>query len=666
MNVSTIEDETTRDVNFCSREAYNWLESPELIGSDNPGEKVALTGNGAIARGIVEAGVKVVTHYPGFPTEAIADLITFCAEEHGIYIEVSTNEKVAFECAAAAAMSDLRSATIMKDHGFNVALDAIMPLVHSGVKGGMLIISGDDPGALTSPHEQDTRGFARYLRIPCFDPSSCQEAKDMVLEAFEVSEKAELPAIFRVTAQVSYGRGSVELGKIDIKRRNNKANFVKDVTRYFIFSGLALARKEWIYKQLPKLIEISNDSKFNVLKEGTSRLGVVVSGRAFVYVQDAIAELGLANQINLLKIGMSYPLPEEKVRKLLNKVDKVVIFEELDPFIEEEVTRIAGKYGAKVDILGKLDGTLPITREYTIEKVIKVLSELSGKKYEMPVLGREEARKEIKEKIPSRDLGCIMCCGCPHAATFYATKKAMKRTKGKYMCMTDIGCYAQAALPPWSKGDPSDTTSLGDVCFSMGCSVGLANGFFHSGVDEKIVALIGDSTILHAGISPIMNAAYNPADILVIVCDNRITAASGHPPGPMIGIDQLGKQTKMIEIEEVVKSLKADFVRVIDPFKLDEAIKVLEEALTMPGQRVVICRSECACVARKKAEFKGDILKKYEVTSECTGCKACLNQMGCPAVYWRNGKANIDTYICVGCSLCAQVCPIQAIVVKEA
>lgn len=656
MSASIRADEETRELNFCGRAAYNWLESPNLIGKDKPGDKVALTGNGALARGIIEAGVKVMTHYPGFPTEAIADLVAFTAEEQGIYVEFSVNEKVAFECAAAAAISGLRSLTLMKDHGLNVAMDAIMPVTLTGVKGGMVIISGDDPGALTSPHEQDTRGYARYLRLPCFDPSSCQEAKDMLFEAYRVSEEVGLPVLFRVTAQLAYGRSMVELGAIDSEKREIKAEFEKDISRYIIFSGFAKARKEWLYRQLKRLMEIANNSKFNVLKEGTSRLGVVTSGRVSVYVDDAIAELGLSDKLNLLKIGMSYPLPEEKVKKLLEKVDKVIVFEELDPFIEEEVMRIVGKYGARVDISGKLNGVLPITDVYTIEMVTKAISEFAGKKYEARILGEEEARREIKDKIPSHDFGCALCCGCPHAATLYATKQAIRKVKGKYLFITDIGCYTQAAMPPWS---------LGELMFCMGSSVGLANGFYHAGIDEKIVALIGDSTILHAGIPPVMNLAYNQADVLVIVCDNRVTAASGHPPGPMVGINQVGRETKMIEIEDVVNSLHLDFVRLINPFNLQEAISVIEEALRMPGQRVVISRAECQTISRKKADYQGITLKKYEVTDECTGCKICTHELACAAIYWRNGKAVIDAFICTGCGLCEQVCPIHAIELKE-
>jgi indolepyruvate ferredoxin oxidoreductase alpha subunit len=640
--------DSLKNESFFVRDAYMNLESPSIMEKDSPGELVAMTGNGAMARGIIEAGAKVVTFYSGAPVNTVVDNIAFVADKFGIYTEASVNEKVAVEIAAGAAIAGIRSSFSTKDLGLNVAVDTLLPVSYSGIKGGMVIIAGDDPGVLTSPTEMDSRIYAEYLSIMGFDPSDPQEAKDMVVKAFEISEEVELPVLFRATAQMCYGRGIVKLGEISKEKR--EGNFEKNVYRWFIFGDIALGRKNWLWGQLQRLKEISNSLPFNKLKmKGGEKKGIITSGVAYNYVKDTIAGLNIDN-VALLKLGCFYPLPEEHVKKLIENVESIMIVEELEPFIEKKVLEIAGKIGKKIEIRGKLTGDLPAVGKYTNEIVTSAISKFLDIEIKRGN-SKNDIRKEILETIPPQFP--TLCAGCPHAASFYLLKQAMRRVKGDYIVTGDIGCYALGALPP---------LAALDNMYSMGASIGLANGFYRANLKSKVIACIGDSTVLHAGLPSLVNSSYNKADILVYVLDNRIIAATGHQPSPVIGIREDGEKGKEIDIAEIGRALGFDHVATIDPFDLKASRDTLENALRMEGQRMVISIRQCSLTYRREAKKKGIELKPYSVDIDtCTGCRACVDQFNCAAIRIRNEKAFINDFLCWGCGVCADVCPSSSI-----
>ncbi len=642
---------TTKELSFIVRDAYGTLESPTLIGRDAPGEKVALTGNGALARGILEAGTQIVTFYSGAPVNTVADNLSFIADKFGFYVEASTNEKVAVEVAAGASMAGLRSAVLMKDLGLHLALDTLLPLVFSGIKGGMVIISGDDPGALTSPAEMDSREFAQYLHIMGFDPANAQEAKDMVIKAFDISEELELPVLMRLTAQVCYGRGAVTLGKISKGER--KAVFEKNLFRWFIFSEIGMGRKNWLHNQQPKLQEIARNISFNQLEIGQgAKAGIIASGGAYNYVKEALRHFG-NEEIALLKLGVFHPIPKELIEPLIEKVDRILVIEELEPIIEKSLLEILGRLGKKIEVKGKLTGDLPEIGNYTPDMISDAIGNFLGREKKAIALGKEDVRKKIQETIPPQFPA--FCAGCPHMATFYTLNQAIKKVGGEVIVTGDIGCYGLGALPP---------LATLDNMLSMGASIGIACGFSKAKVGAKIVACIGDSTILHAGLPPLINATYNRSDFLIVVLDNQMIAATGHQPTPGIGITEQGESTRAISIEELVKACGVDEIKIIDPGEVEDAIKAFSDALRMSGMRVIISRRACTLVPKKEARGKGEELIPYHVDEfECSGCRICATDIGCPAISFREkeGQAWIDEYLCRGCGVCSQVCPTGSI-----
>ncbi len=612
------------------------MANPKVLAEGKPGSKHLLLGNEAIARGIIEGGVSVATTYPGTPASEILDSLAAIAEEVGIYVEYSTNEKVALEVAAGASISGLRSSTSMKMVGLNVAADALMTLGYLGIRGGMLIITADDPNCYSSQNEQDNRYYALMANIPCLEPSDPQEAKDMVLDAYWVSEELELPILYRSVTRLSHSRRPVVLGEVG---RPRKAEFERDYGRFVMVPSNARVRHAALLERMEAAKRISDASPYN-RRLGDGELGVITSGNAFNYVMDAIEAIG-ANA-SVLKIGMIHPLPEGKVLKFLADHDTVLVIEELEPLLEMGIRALANKHSIGTKILGKEELRLPRHGELSIKQVALAISGALGKdpgiRFENPEASR------IPLEIPARPP--VLCPGCPHRASFYAIKAS---GIGDAIFITDIGCYALGSLPP---------LSVGDVLLCMGASAGISAGVSKA-TGKPVVGIVGDSTFFHASIPALINAVYNRHRFVYVVLDNMTTAMTNFQPHPGSGLDSLGRPSKRILIEEVAKGCGVEFVRVIDPFDLKSTIGAMREAMAFEGPSVVILRRECAILEARRAE---GARSPYIIDeAKCTRCLLCLNRFGCPAITLEGGKPSIDPSLCNGCGFCAKICPQGAI-----
>ncbi|MBU6997710.1 MAG: indolepyruvate ferredoxin oxidoreductase subunit alpha [Theionarchaea archaeon] len=576
--------------------------------------KELLMGNEAIARGAVEAGVKVVAAYPGTPSSEIPNTISKIAKKYGIYFEWSTNEKVAYEVAFAGAVTGLRSMVTMKHVGLNVASDAFMASAEVGVEGGYVVVSADDPSLHSSQNEQDNRYYARLANIPCIEPGSPQEAKDYTIKAFEISEQYKMPVMLRTTTRVNHTRGDVELGDILSLERTPK--FEKNPRRYVTVPTNARVLRENIIKKMD-----SFKSDLDTI-EGKGSLGVIASGIAYNYVKETLLLLDVEAEI--YKVAVTHPL-SNAIIDFLNRHDDVIVVEELEPIVETEVRSMAQKENIPVTIYGK--DIVPRAFELNTTRVANAF-----RKYKNLPL------EEVREfDIPARPP--ILCPGCPHRASFYAIRKAAP--KGIYP--SGIGCYTLGFVPP---------LSAVDSCLCMGASIGFSCGLSEF-VSDKIICTIGDSSFFHAGIPPLLDAVYNKHTFVVMILDNETTAMTGHQPHPGTGITGMGESVRKIYPEKLTEAMgiKTD---VVDPHDVKRTIEVLKEAVKSDELRVVIARRKC--IFLEGAERKNP----YVVTDECTGCRLCLNQLGCPAIEFVEGKAVINE-LCNGCGVCAQICPSNAI-----
>ncbi len=624
------------------------MRSGALMG--NPNQRCLMLGNEAIARGAIEAGVGVVTGYPGTPSSEIIDSLASVAKNYEIYVEWSVNEKVAFEIALGAALSGIRAMATMKAPGLNVALDPIMSAAYSGVFGGLVILVADDPGPHTTQTEQDNRIIGELSLLPILEPSDPQEAKDIIKKAFEISEELEIPVIVRTTTRLNHTSANVTLGEVvEIQR---EPWFKKEPER-FIRASMAwnLQRHKWLNEQLEKAQEIMEDLEFNrmVIKKD-SEFGIITSGVSYTYVREIIEKYNLKD-INILKIAAINPLPRKLIQKFLRNVSKVLIVEELEPYIERNVKEILYDMGKWIKILGKYDKTLPREGEFNPRIVLKAIEKLIRVKLSNNSSSdRSKIISEAKRILPSR--APPMCPGCPHMGTYLALRRALRKLKltgEKAAVFGDIGCYALSFEPPhraiWTE-------------HAMGSSIGMAAGLYFSGSKQKSIATIGDSTFFHMGIQPLIDAVQHGANITIIVADNEIIAMTGHQPHPGSGFTVMGQKTRRILIEDIAKAAGVKFVRVVDPYNLEETEKAITEALQYEGVSVVIARRACAIYAGRLGLAK----EPYYVDQEkCTGCRVCLTETGCFALIWENGKVKIDPYLCFGCSLCQQICPFNAI-----
>jgi indolepyruvate ferredoxin oxidoreductase alpha subunit len=617
----------------------------QILLKDSLKERVLLLGNEAIARGILEAGISVVTTYPGTPASEIGDSVSEIASKAGLYMEYSTNEIVAVEVAAGAANCGIRALAAMKHVGLNVAVDMVMTLAYAGVRGGFVIVTADDPECYSSQNEQDNRFYALLSNLPCLEPSDSQEAKDMTISAIEISEKLELPVLLRTTTRVSHTRGPVEYGKI--LKPSLKGKFIKDVKRLVMVPAHSRPKHPVLLRKLEEAKEISEASPYNrIVHEGKSReFGMISSSSAYNYAVEAADLIGL--DAGVLKLGMTYPLPEKMIGNFLKKHKKIIVIEELEPYLEMQVKAIAKDYAPDAEIFGKMSRLyFPRDGEFSTRIVVAGLAKITGKKLPIAFERIDERYAEVAKDLPRRP--AILCAGCPHRASFYV----MRRVAGeKAVYSTDIGCYALGCAPP---------LSAGDIMTCMGASIGTAEGISKA-ISESTIAIIGDSTFFHAGIPGLINAVYNNHRVVVAVLDNLATAMTGHQPHPGTGMTGMQKPTQRILIEEVAEGCGVKFVRVVDPFKVKETEAVLKEALDFVGPSVVVFRSPCTLMVVRERRRKGAAIGFYKITKNCTNCMACIKLLGCPALVVENGKVSINEVLCTACGLCTSVCPYKAV-----
>lgn len=544
--------------------------------SQEIGRKIVFLGNEAIVRGALEAGVQFVSTYPGTPASEIGNTFWKIAKKAGVYFEFSTNEKVALEAGAGAAFSGLRALVAMKNFGLNVACDFLMPLCYAGIKAGFVLVVADDPGCSSSAQsEQDSRAFSQLAHIPILEPATPQECKDFTKQAFEISEKYRIPVMLRETTRVALQAGVVKLDKIVQGKR--KAQFVKDPRQFVTLPPRVLEMKDELLTKIEKIrSEVSEKSPINKaysgLTAGGCKIGVITSGVSFLYAMEALKELKLKWPV--LKPGLFNPLPEKKIKGFIKTLKKVLIIEELEPYLEREVERIAKEVNPKLQVFGK--NVLPITGELRPEQVIEAIVKVAGKKWKV----RQAKLPVFPKRRPQ------LCPGCPYWLAFQGIKNGLKElglSVEDVVFGGEIGCYMLAGLPPHH---------LQDYLFCMGSSIGVGHGIVKAG-NQKLIALVGDSSFFHAGITALINAVHNKSNLLVIIMDNQTTAMTGFQPHPGINRTAMGEPAPAIKIEELVMACGVKNLKVIDSLNQTEFKKAIKEFLQSQEVSVIIARRPC-------------------------------------------------------------------------
>lgn len=598
-----------------------------------------LMGNQAIALGALAAGVRLVAGYPGTPSTEVLETVAKNRQEN-TYVEWSVNEKSAMEVGAGAAYTGARTMVTMKQVGLNVAADPLMSLEYIGVKGGMVILVADDPGPISSQTEQDTRHFARFSKLPCFDPSTVQEAYDMVQEAFEYSEKYGTPVFFRSTTRVSHGYASIQVKDVEEYKNVEPEGFVKDTKRWVIFPKLSYQAHINIEARNEELAKVFSQYKRNLLipaEEGCKELkkGIATGGFNYTYVTEAMADLG---QLRELKVSTPHPFPEQLAVEFLTGLEEVLCIEELDPVIERELIYIAGKYHLPVKILGKLSHHVKNSGENTRDSVLADIAAFMGR--QLPELG-ENGQAVSMPELPVRPP--VLCAGCPHRASFYAVKKAMQGRKTIFC--GDIGCYTMGNAMP---------LDMVDTCLCMGAGLGIAQGVGHIEPDTSCFAFVGDSTFFAAAIPGVVNAVYNQAEMTLVVLDNSTTAMTGHQPHPGTGHTMMGEVVAKVNIEAVLQGIGVTAVETVNPLDLDKSIEVVRKMAGLPGVKAIIFKYPCIAITKPEGKMAVD-------RDKCVGCRKCIREIGCPGLIIRDGQVTIDESLCTGCGLCSQICPFEAI-----
>ncbi len=598
--------------------------------------KEFLMGNEAIAMGALAAGVNLVAGYPGTPSSEVLETVAK-RRPADTYVEWSVNEKAALELAAGAAYSGARALVTMKQVGLNVASDPLMCLEYVGVKGGMVVLVADDPGPISSQTEQDTRAFATYSKLPCFDPTSAQEAYEMIQEAFEYSEKYGTPVFFRPTTRVCHGYASVELKEEQEYTVHKPDGFVKDSSRWVIFPRLSFQNHMKIEARNEELAKVFSAYDRNVIlpeEEANKglRKGVIASGISYTYACEAMDQLG---QIRLLKVATPYPFPEQLAVQFLEGLDEVLCLEELDPVLERALLQVCGKYQLSVKIYGKLTHHVKNAGENTRDSVKKNLADFMGIQIDVAE-GREET-----PALPVRPP--VLCAGCPHRASFYAVKQAMKGKKTIFC--GDIGCYTLGNAMP---------LDMVDTCLCMGAGVNIAQGVGKIEPDTTCFAFVGDSTFFASAITGVVNAVYNQANMTLVVLDNSTTAMTGHQPHPGTGRTMMGEIVSKISIEAVLRGVGVETVETVNPLDLQQAVDCVKHVSAMDGVKAIIFKSPCIAVTKSQSCLQVE-------KDKCVNCQKCIREIGCPALYVKDGQVTIDESLCTGCGLCSQLCPTGAI-----
>lgn len=611
-------------------------------------ERVFLLGNEAIARGAIEAGVDVVATYPGTPSSEIADTLALaCSPLRGrmdYYMEYSTNEKVAFEVAVGASLAGKRGMAIMKHVGVNVAADALISFAQVGARGGLVLVSADDPGMHSSQNEQDNRWYGKFAMVPVIEPTSAQEAKEFTELSFKISEKFGLPVILRTVTRLSHSRGIITLGELPQKEME-KVDWESSINTDVLLPAHARIQKVRLQEKLSKVQEYFSKSAINWIERGSedAGIGVIASGLSYTYVKEALEGLNL--NLPILKLSSTYPIPEKLIEEFLEELSGVIIVEELDPFIEWHVKALTD-----VEVYGKNNGYFPLNFEYNINIVEQGIAGVLGIETSVNYEDIEESSQKIAQKAPPRPP--VLCPGCPHTATYYAIKKVAKeKGKGNAALPSDIGCYTLAATKP---------LEAVETCICMGASVGVSNGLSYV-LDNPVVATVGDSTFIHTGVPALIDAVYNQANFVLVVLDNRTTGMTGHQPHPGTGTRPCDLEGKEVSIEGIARGVGVEFVEGVNPYDIRKTKDVLKRALDHEGVSVVISRMPCSLLWYRQKKKSGEKVPVYTVTDDCNLCMECITSFTCPAISIKDDKAVIDENMCVGCGVCSRICPEKAI-----
>ena len=576
--------------------------------------KRLMLGNEAIARGAFEAGATVVASYPGTPSTEITE---FAAKYEEIYAEWAPNEKVALEVAVGASVAGAKSMSCMKHVGLNVAADPLFTASYTGVNGGLVICVADDPGMHSSQNEQDSRHYARASKIPMLEPADSGECKEYVKKAYEISEKFDTPVLIRLTTRIAHSQSLVK----QCERADAALNeYKKDAMKYVMMPAMAKGRHVLVEKRTEDLIAIANTNEINKIEYGDKKIGIIAAGDCYQYAKEANPSA------SFLKLGMVFPLPTALIIEFSKNVDELYVIEELDPIIENHVKALG------IEVHGK--DKLTLLGEYSAEMIAE------------KVFGKAAAPfDKADEETPMRPP--VLCPGCPHRGMHYVLKKLGLRVCG------DIGCYTLGALAPLQ--------SL-DTCLCMGGSVSMAHGMEMAGgreVSSKTVAIIGDSTFMHSGITGLIDIVYNKGTSTVIILDNSITGMTGHQENPTTGKTLKGEATKQVDLEMLCRACGIDHIKVADPFDVDEFEKVVKEAVSKDEPSVIIAQRPCALL--KSVKLSGLAVIDNE---KCKKCKMCM-KIGCPALSFKDGGVLVDSTLCNGCGLCMNICKFGAISKEE-
>jgi indolepyruvate ferredoxin oxidoreductase, alpha subunit len=615
--------------------------------------KQLLLGNEAIIRGALEGGVRFVAAYPGTPSSEIIDRFYQLAPEAQIYVEYSVNEKVSMETAGAAALSGVKSLCAMKHVGLNVAADAFMTLAYVGVKAGMVIVVADDPFLHSSQNEQDNRFYAKMAGVPMLEPSTPEEAKAMTLEALALSEKYQMPCMLRTTTRVNHCRGPVALGDLPGNGSGSsppftkggqggfqpQGTFTKDPFNLVVIPAVGRKLRLALIEKLSRLQAEAEQSPLN-FTVGEGKWGIITSGVSYLYVRDAVRDLGLEQRVKVLKLGFTYPQPRAMIQEFLRGLTRVLVVEELEPFLEETVRIVAQESGLRVLVAGKGDELIPRAFELDAAKVKRAMSNFFGVSYQAPVIF---SIPQLPQRPPN------LCPGCPHRATYYSVRKIFGDDA---IYPTDIGCYTLGILPP---------LRMADFLICMGSSVATAGGFSKV-LDRPVVAFIGDSTFFHAGLTGLVNAVSHDHRFLLVVLDNGTTAMTGHQPHPGVELTPQGKVQPKVSLESIIRGCGVTRLATVNPLqvkKTQEVLQDLREHMHEPGVSVLISKSPCPLFENRMLGKKQKVV--FEVDASCDLCKKCLEELGCPAFVWEQqaggaSRIRINAALCSGCSVCAQMC----------
>ncbi|MBI5967228.1 MAG: 4Fe-4S binding protein [Deltaproteobacteria bacterium] len=608
-------------------------------------EKRYVMGDTAIARGALEAGVRVVAGYPGTPA---TEIVEECLGVPGVHVEWANNEKVAFELCTGASLCHVRAMPVMKHNGTNVVTDFLMHVNFTGIRGGLVLISADDPGGLSSQNEEDTRILVhQYAHLPVFDPCSPQEAKAMVKEAFDLSEKTELVFCLRPVTRVCHARGIIEFE--DLPKELPAAHYEPDRER-FIMSGVEVPkfgglkrpqiRHRWLNEKQPLLQEIMEESPYNWIEKGKGKVGLVGCGMGYTLIKEA--EQCLDQKLPLLKLG-TLPLPRKKVREFVKSLEKVVIYEETEPFVEGLFKKIFHEEKIEVEVLGR-SGFVPSDGELNLQMVLETIQKAApGVKVNQP----EVPTLDIHIPIRTR----TQCVGCNYRGILNALKQTVRKYKG--IVAGDIGCHDAGSFRP---------IELQSTIYCMGSSVPMASGMALAGINRPVFAFIGDSTFYHNGILGLMNAATNKINVNVILGENTVTAMTGFQPHPGTGVTLAGEKTTKVDVPKLAQSMGISY-RVVNPYDIKQCREALEAAVKEEGPSLIVSSMPCYLLSTRRGQ---KVFEPREVVlnpERCNGCMICINDFGCPAISFnkQEKKVSIDPMICVGCALCVDVCKRGAI-----